>query len=155
VRALAAAALLLAAPNAARETAMQHATGTFEVKITPQDSHAGTDGALPTARMALAKTFSGDLTGTAAGTMLSIGTPKPGQAAAYVALDQVTGTLAGKRGGFVLVHRGTMSKAGGGDLDIEIAPDSGTGELTGIAGTLAIEVKAGVHHYDLAYTLPR
>ena len=134
---------------------MQHATGTFEVKMTPEAGDMGGGDTLPTARMGLAKTFSGDLTGSATGTMLSIGRPQAGQAAAYVALDQVAGTLAGKRGGFVLVHRGTMSKAGGADLTIEIAPDSGTGELAGIAGTLAIEVKAGVHHYDLAYTLPR
>ena len=86
--------------------------------------------------------------------MLSAGTPAPGQPAAYVAIDQFAGTLDGRRGGFVLLHRGTMTRAGGSELSVTIAPDSGTGALAGIAGTLAIEVKNGVHRYDLAYTLP-
>ncbi|QCP14733.1 DUF3224 domain-containing protein [Pseudoduganella umbonata] len=38
-------------------------------------------------------------------------------------------------------------------LRIVIAPDSGAGELAGIAGTLAIRVEDGKHYYDLDYTL--
>ena len=131
-----------------------HAVGTFEVTMTPQDTSAGADGANPIARFGLEKTFSGTLSGKAAGTMLSIGSPKPGAAASYVALDQFSGTLAGKKGGFVLVHRGIMSKTGAGDLDIRIATDSGTGDLAGIAGSLKIEMRDGKHNYDLSYTLP-
>ncbi len=86
--------------------------------------------------------------------MLSIGSPKPGAAASYVALDQFSGTLAGKKGGFVLIHRGIMSKTGASDLDIRIATDSGTGDLAGIAGSLKIEMRDGKHYYDLSYTLP-
>ena len=155
MKALALAALLATgAPAATREEAMRHATGTFEVTLTPETHAPAADGALPTARMAIAKTFHGDLTGTATGTMLSIGTPAPGAAAAYVALDQVTGMLAGRRGGFVLVHRGTMAKSGASDLSVVIAPDSGTGALTGISGILSIEIAGGVHRYDLSYSLP-
>ena len=46
--------------------------------------------------------------------MLAAGTPKPGAAAAYVAIDQFTGKLEDRSGGFVLIHRGTMTKAGEG-----------------------------------------
>lgn len=144
--------LMVAAP-ATKELPMRHATGTFEVTITPEASDAGGDKALPTARMALHKTFRGDLDGSAVGTMLSIGTPQPGHAASYVALDQLQGTLAGRRGGFVLVHRGSMSDAGQ-DLSVTVAPGSGTDELAGLTGTLAITQRDGVHHYDLTYTLP-
>jgi Protein of unknown function (DUF3224) len=132
---------------------MLHATGTFEVTITPEAQADGPEGGVSTARMGIAKTFSGPLSGKAVGTMISGGTPKAGSMAAYVAIDQFHGTLEGKSGGFMLVHRGTMSSKGA-DLSVIIAPDSGTGALKGITGSLAIDVKDGVHHYDLSYTLP-
>jgi hypothetical protein len=149
-----ASALMFVVPAAAKELAMtRHATGSFEVTITPEAQAAGEGDAVPTARMGLFKTFSGPLTGTARGTMLTVGTPAPGKAAAYVAVDQFSGTLEGRAGSFVLLHRGTMSRAGS-ELSVIIAPDSGTGALAGITGTLAIEVKDGQHRYDLSYTLP-
>lgn len=146
-------ALIAAAPVQPR-TVMHHATGTFEVKITPEAQGDAPAGGLPTSRMGLSKTFSGGVTGTATGTMLAVGAPKPGEPAAYVAVDQFSGAVDGRRGGFLLLHRGTMTRAGGSDLSVTIAPDTGTGALAGIAGTLAIEVKDGRHLYDLAYTLP-
>lgn len=133
---------------------MHHATGTFDVKITPEAQGDAPAGGLPTSRMGIAKTFHGGMTGTATGTMLAAGTPKPGSAAGYVAVDQFRGTVDGKAGGFLLLHRGTMTRSGASDLSVVIAPDSGTGALEGIAGTFAIRVEGGQHHYDLAYTLP-
>ena len=131
-----------------------HATGTFTVTITPEAQADAPNGGLPTGRMGIAKTFTGGMTGTAAGTMLSAGAPAPGQAGAYVAVDQFHGTVDGHAGGFLLLHRGTMDKAGTPDLDVVISPDTGTGALEGIAGSFSIEIKDGVHQYDLAYTLP-
>lgn len=133
---------------------MHHATGTFEVKITPEAQGDAPAGGMPTSRMGIAKTFTGAMVGTAEGTMLAAGTPAPGHAAGYVAIDQFSGTVDGHQGGFLLLHRGTMTKAGGGDLSVAIAPDSGTGALSGITGALTIEIKDGKHFYDLAYTLP-
>lgn len=152
--AIAAAALAIVAAAPEKRTTMHHATGTFEVKVTPEAQAPGEDGALPTSRMGLTKTFSGGLTGTARGTMLAAGVPQPGHAAAYVAIDQFAGTVDGKAGGFLLLHHGTMTKAGGGDLLITVAPDTGTGALAGIEGTLTIDVVGGIHHYDFAYRLP-
>ena len=148
---LATVALVAAAPE---RTKMHHATGTFDVKITPEAQADAPQNGMPTSRMGIAKTFSGGMTGTATGTMLAAGTPAPGKAAGYVAIDQFLGTVDGKAGGFLLLHRGTMTRTGGGDLSVVIAPDSGTGALAGIEGTLAIEIVGGKHHYDLAYTLP-
>ena len=74
--------------------------------------------------------------------------------AAYVAIDQVTGTLVGKAGGFMLVHRGTIDKSGASDLSVIIAPGSGSGALEGISGSLTIGRKDGQHFFDLAYVLP-
>ena len=132
---------------------MPHATGTFTVAVTPEAQAPAPQGGLPTARMGLAKTFSGGLAGTAGGTMLSAGTPAPGQVAAYVAIDQFYGTLDGREGGFLLVHLGSMTREGAPTLSVAIAPDSGTGGLAGIAGLLTIAVEDGQHHYDLTYQL--
>jgi hypothetical protein len=133
---------------------MHHATGTFEVKMTPEAQGEAPHHSVPTARMGLYKVFEGGLIGTALGTMLSAGTPKAGSAAAYVAIDQFTGALDGKKGGFMLVHRGTMSKTGDSDLSVIIAPDSGTGALEGISGSFTIKIKDGKHFYEIDYHLP-
>ena len=145
---------LIAAVQSPERTLMQHATGTFEVKMTPEAQGDAPTGGLPTSRMGIAKSFSGGMTGTATGTMLAAGTPQPGQPAGYVAIDQFSGSVDGKAGGFLLLHRGTIDKAGGSDLSVIIAPDSGTGALEGITGSFAIKIEGGVHQYDLAYTLP-
>jgi hypothetical protein len=39
-------------------------------------------------------------------------------------------------------------------LTVSVVPDSGTGELAGIAGTMNIIIADGKHSYDFAYTLP-
>jgi hypothetical protein len=52
----------------------------------------------------------------------------------------------------VLQHTGTMNR-GVATLSVTVVPDSGTGELTGIAGSMQIDVANG-HHYDFEYTLP-
>jgi Protein of unknown function (DUF3224) len=71
----------------------------------------------------------------------------------YVALETVTGSLAGKSGSFILAHRGTMT-ASAQELSVIVVPDSGTGELKGISGTLDIEITSGKHFYKMDYTLP-
>jgi hypothetical protein len=132
----------------------QQAEGTFEVRITPRQTSNRPDRDMPTGLFRLEKTFEGPLVGKATGTMISAGTPVPGAAACYVALDHFSGTLDGKKGGFVLVHRGIMSKSGESDLEVRIATDSGTADLRGIAGELKIETREGKHFYKLTYTLP-
>ena len=37
---------------------------------------------------------------------------------------------------------------------IKVVPGSGTGALAGLEGDFALTIVAGVHHYDLGYTLP-
>jgi hypothetical protein len=155
VRAIATAcAFALTAAAPATQSVTRHVTGTFTVQITPEAQAAAPGGGLPTARMGMVKTFTGAMTGTATGTMLSAGTPGPGKPAGYVAVDQFRGRVDGRDGGFLLLHRGTIDSAGSSELSVVIAPGTGTGALTGIAGTFAIRIEGGVHHYDLAYTLP-
>jgi hypothetical protein len=74
---------------------------------------------------------------------------------AYVAIEKVTGTLKGHTGSFVLQHSGTMTQNAP-QLSVTIVPDSGTGELKGIAGKMTINIAAGgKHSYDIEYTLPQ
>jgi hypothetical protein len=72
---------------------------------------------------------------------------------AYVAIERVTGTLGGRNGSFVLQHTGIMNR-GTPELKIAVVPDSGTGQLTGLTGTMNIKIADGKHSYDFDYTLP-
>jgi hypothetical protein len=125
-----------------------HATGPFDVKITAQDDQLN-DGV---ARMLLDKQYHGDLEGTSKGQMLATGSAK--SSGVYVAIETLTGTLKGKTGSFALHHTGIMTKNSP-SLTINVVPDSGTGELTGISGKMNIVIAAdGKHSYDFEYTLP-
>ena len=126
------------------------AQGTFEVQLTPQgpDDQA-VDATL--GRLTIDKRFHGDLEATSRGEMLTAGTAVEGSAG-YVAMELVSGTLHGRTGSFVLQHSGTMSR-GAPSLTVTVVPDSGTGELVGLAGSMAIMIADGKHEYDFAYTL--
>lgn len=128
---------------------MPTARGPFQVKTTPIDGGSVIDG-VEMGRLALDKVYDGDLVGTGVGEMQTTGSP--GGAGVYVALERVTGALAGRKGSFVLVHRGVMTRTSR-DLAIVIAPESGTGELAGISGTFSIEIVDGKHGYSLDYQL--
>jgi hypothetical protein len=129
-----------------------HATGPFEVKIDPQPADEK-GGGPAIGRMLLDKHFHGDLEATSKGTMLAAGAGAKGSSGGYVALEIVTGTLKGRSGSFVLQHTGTMNR-GAPSLTVAVVPDSGTGQLTGLAGKMAITIVDGKHSYDLEYTLP-
>lgn len=132
------------------DPSMQHATGTFEVTITPAQPAAEAAPGAP-GRMLLAKTFHGGIEATGAGEMLATMTPE--QSGAYVALERVTGAVDGHVGSFALLHRGVMDR-GAQELSITIVPGSGTEALSGIAGVFHLTIEGGVHRYDLEYSLP-
>ena len=126
------------------------AQGTFEITASRQPPYDSADG-LVLGRTSFVKAFSGGLDATSTVEMLSAGTPTKGSAV-YVALERVNGKLAGKSGNFVLVHYGIMNR-GAASLRLEVAPDSGTGELVGLRGELQIEIKDGQHAYRFEYSL--
>lgn len=134
-----------------RSPPMPLASGTFDVKITPRAPDDATAPG-PVGIMTLDKRFHGDLEAHSVGEMLASRFETKG-AAVYVALERATGILHGRGGGFVLAHRGTMT-ASGQQLTIIIAPDSGTGELAGISGTMSIRIEGKAHFYELTYELP-
>jgi hypothetical protein len=127
------------------------AKGTFEVKVIPlaEDKSEGST----LGRMSIDKQFRGDLEGTSKGEMLSAGTSVKGSAG-YVAIERVSGTLNGRKGTFVLQHTGTMNR-GTPSLSVDVVPDSGTDQLSGITGTLTIIIADGKHSYEFEYSLPQ
>ncbi len=83
--------------------------------------------------------------------MLSATTTIQGSAG-YVAIEQVHGNLAGKTGSFVLQHFGTMAHDQS-NLILEVVPDSGSGQLAGLSGTMTIDIVDGRHLYEFEYDL--
>jgi hypothetical protein len=127
-----------------------HAGGTFDVKLTAQEWDDKSEKAT-LGRMSIDKRFHGDLESTSKGKMLTAGTAVKGSAG-YVALERVSGTLQGRDGGFVLQHSATMTR-GSPQLTITVVPDSGTGQLAGLAGRMTITIADGKHSYDFEYSL--
>jgi hypothetical protein len=142
-----------------------HVRGKFEVRLTPQ-SMAEPGGAEPggaepggaepgvanLGRLSIAKRYFGDLDGTGTGEMLTASGTVAGSAV-YVAVERVTGTLSGRRGSFALHHTGIMDR-GAAQLTITVVPDSGSGDLAGLTGSMSITIAEKEHFYDFEYALP-
>jgi hypothetical protein len=125
-----------------------YASGTFEVKLVPQDDKSE-DATL--GRMTIDKQFHGDLEGVSRGQMLTALTSVEGSAG-YVAIERVSGTLHGRSGYFTLQHSSVIRR-GEPQQNIIVAPDSGTGQLAGLAGKMVVKIADGEHSYDFEYTL--
>ena len=126
------------------------ASGTFDVTLKPLPAD-NAPGAELLGRMSIEKRFHGDIEGTSKGQMLTGGTAIK-NSAAYVAIEQVSGSLKGRKGSFILQHTGIMNR-GEGSLGITVVPDSGTGALEGLNGTMVIKIDAGRHSYEMEYSL--
>ncbi len=126
-------------------------SGKFDVSLSPLDFFVEGKHGIDMGRMSIDKSFHGELEAKSTGEMLSAMTAVKGSAG-YVAIEQVQGTLSGKLGSFVLQHFGIMDK-GKDRLLLEIVPDSGTGELLGLTGTMSIDIESGQHFYEFEYEL--
>ena len=124
------------------------AQGTFDVKLNPQPVYENAEGAM-LGRLSIDKTFRGDLEATSKGEMLSAGTGVKGSDG-YVAIERVTGRLQGRKGTFYLQHNGVMER-GAATLSLTVVPDSGSDELTGLSGAMAIDITDGKHYYRFDY----
>ena len=129
---------------------MSHAArGTFSVDLSPRPPDPDTEGL---GQLQLRKTWAGDIEARGTGLMISGGDPGTGTAG-YVAMELVQGRVGGRSGAFALQQFGTM-RDGAIHLVYEVVPGSGTEELTGISGTLELDIEDGTHHYTLSYDLP-
>jgi len=140
-------------PNAVQKgrAMAKHASGTFEVELNPQPPEDKAEGST-LGRLSIDKQFHGDLEATSKGQMLTAMTEVKGSAG-YVAIERVTGTRQGRSGSFVLQHSGTLTKSEP-EQSITVVPDSGTGQLVGLAGKMTVTITDGKHLYDFDYTLP-
>lgn len=102
-------------------------------------------------RMSIDKQYHGDLEATSIGEMLSAGTSVK-TSAGYVAIERVSGSLNGRKGTFVLQHNGIMTR-GTPQLTVTVVPDSGTGDLVGLSGKMAIIIEGGKHSCELEYSI--
>jgi len=142
-------ALAITAFPAKAQAMTLKATGEFDVKVAPVADEKF-DGA-SMGRMSLDKQFKGDLAATSKGEMLTAMSAVKGSGA-YVAVERVSGTLAGKSGTFMLHHTGVMTR-GAPSLAVTVVPDSGTVELTGLEGRMGIRIEGGKHFYDFDYSM--
>ncbi len=127
------------------------ARGSFKVKLQPL-AMEGMDGDAGLGRMSIDKNIEGDLIATTQGQMLTAMTAVQGSAV-YVAVERVRGSLKGRKGSFALHHVGVMNR-GAASLNVNVVPDSGTDELTGLTGRFDIKIEAGAHLYEFEYELP-
>jgi hypothetical protein len=123
---------------------MTQAQGEFDIKMSPVAGDSGLTA------MSMEKQYRGDLAGSAKGQFLSSGDPAKGNAG-YVAMERVNGTLGGRTGSFSLMQMGQMTTGTPPSLSVVIVPGSGTGELSGLQGTMTIVNAGGHHRYTLDY----
>ncbi|WP_175952483.1 DUF3224 domain-containing protein [Burkholderia sp. BCC0405] len=127
------------------------ANGPFQVKLNPESLSTVAERS-GLGRMSLDKQYHGDLEAVSQGEMLAFRSSVQGSAG-YVAMETVQGVLGGRHGSFVLQHSSTMTR-GQPQQSITVVPDSGTGELLGLSGSMTIAIDNGQHSYRFDYTLP-
>lgn len=127
------------------------ATGEFDVELKPLEAWADGDEHTALARLSMEKTYRGDLKASARGELLTARTKTTG-AAGYVAVEYVSGSLGEKSGTFVLQHLGTSHEEKN-VLILEVMPGSGTGDLAGVSGKMAIDIAEDKHFYTFEYEL--
>lgn len=124
---------------------MMFAKGTFEVDLTPQE-----DIGSPAGRMLIQKNYLGDMIGSGTGQMISKRTDNG--VAVYYAIEEFSGSVKGKAGGFTLVHKGYMNKTSQ-SLEVTILEGSGSGELQNVSGSMLIVQDSNGHKYEVTFEL--
>ena len=126
------------------------AKGEFEVKRIPQEE-LDIGGGASVGHSRFDKRFRGPLDAASVVHMLAVMSPVAGSGA-YVAIERIEGTLNGRRGSFFAQHNGIMDR-GKPSLDLTVVPDSGTDDLLGLRGRIAIDIVDGKHFYTFDYDL--
>ncbi len=136
--------LTFADQNSNRSESMT-AKGIFEADLKPQS-----DEGFEAGRMTIDKTYSGGMSGIGKGQMIS--KRIEGGAAVYYAVEEFSGSVAGKRGAFTLIHKGFMN-AETETLEVDILDGSGSDDLENITGSMTITRDSERHSYELTYSL--
>jgi len=131
--------------QASKQETVMSANGTFDIDLKPQD-----DAGSPAGRMLISKTYLGDMSGSGIGQMISKRTESG--TAIYYAIEEFSGSVKDKSGGFTLVHNGHMNKESQ-SLEVTILEGSGSGDLKTISGSMLIIQDANGHRYELTFEL--
>lgn len=102
------------------------------------------------------KRYRGDLDGEGRARLLMCRASAEGplENAGYIVSEQVSGTLGGREGTFVLHHWGIAEPGVAPRTAGHVVPGSGTGGLAGLSGTMEIQVDAdGRHTMTLEYEI--
>jgi sulfur carrier protein ThiS len=130
---------------------MTHAAGSFSVKSWDESTYQelADDAKLTKATVAFA--LEGDL--TAAATWDAVMCYRPDGTAVYTGMQQMTGTLAGREGTFVLQADGEFVD-GEARSRWQVVPGSGTGGLAGLTGSgTSVATQNPTGAWELDYTL--
>ena len=129
-----------------------HATGHIEVQsyeALPFDQPGGQPGGATLNELRVTEAFTGDIVGQGSARMLQA--QRADGSASFVALERVVGTLAGKRGSFVLQDEGALvgTRVTGRWF---VVAGSGTEGITGLRGEGGFEAELGQRaSYTLDY----
>ncbi|WP_157695275.1 DUF3224 domain-containing protein [Nakamurella panacisegetis] len=125
----------------------KHLEASFTLDRWEGDPDPGVEGGPDAGHVLLAKTYTGpDLVGSATGHAL---TTRGERGASYVAQERIVGTLDGRTGSFVLEHGASMGEGFPTSMHAAVVHGSGTGELTGLAGTGLVEHGVLILDYEL------
>jgi len=123
----------------------------FQVTLWDLKPFDETPGNLTLSRGTVKKSFEGDFKGESTGEILMYSAEDG--SAGYTIMDKVSGELNGRAGTFVLIHGGTHTPQETSRALGIIAPNSGTGELRGIGGTIEFKSNENGKSILLDYTL--
>lgn len=114
----------------------QRATATFTITKWDEQPYEEFDGGRKLSRAHVGRAYTGDLEGSS--TDQSLMFYREDGSANYLGFERFIGTLAGKVGSFVIQGDGTFA-GGVASTKAFIVPGSGTGELSGLRGTVTFE----------------
>jgi hypothetical protein len=113
------------------------ATARFDVTSWESTVTDGPEEGPTQTRVAITKSFEGDLTGTSAGEGLFCGLEAPADGAGYLVSERFTGRLGDREGTFVMQHGGLAAPGAEPESFGSVVPGSGTGALSGMSGSVA------------------
>jgi Protein of unknown function (DUF3224) len=119
-----------------------HATGRIDVKTYEPQPYDQLGDAPDLVEIHVTETFSGDMEGE--GVVRFLQASRDDGSASCVGIERVTGSIAERRGSFLLQDAGTLE----GNLvkgDWFVIPGTGTGELAGLHGEGGFEAELGQH----------
>lgn len=119
-----------------------HATGRTEVKAYVPTTFDTVEGGPKLLEVQLTETFSGDVEGEGIGRVIQA--VRGDGSATFTGLERVRGTLAGRRGTFLLDVRGTVAGKAM-NAQWSVVAGSGTGELAGLRGDGGFTAEIGRH----------